>query len=203
MTPPQGAQGLLAQLLSGSGANPEGQVFDAAFQGLGGQLTQNPGQGVVDSLQPIFQRNLSDSLGQLRNTSPSIFNSAQVLEGTDLARRANQDFNNTSAQALLQGAGLQQGAAQTLGGLANSAGNGQFGRALGAGQQALQLRGQDLGQQLGLTQLAQQQQQFLSQFGLAQQGQGFDQTINPTMQLLLSALGISQPTAFQTVAAGG
>ena len=46
---------------------------------------------------------------------------------------------------------------------------------------------------------AQQQQQFGSQFDLAGQNQAFNQQVGPTLQLLMQALGIADPTALQTV----
>lgn len=235
----QGAgTGATARLLD---QNPEMQTFDIAKGILGGQ--QNPGQGVVNALQPVFNQNLQSSLGQLRNFAPSVFNSQTGLEGGNVAQRAMNDFNLLAAQALQQGVGQQQQGLGILGQLAGQAGNGAFNRALGAGSLGLQesqamtganqaaaagnaqnllnrqqignqynlglgglandqllgLRGQDIQRQLGLTQLGQQQQQFQSNFGLAAQQQQYNQTVNPTLQLLLAALGMAQPTAYQSV----
>lgn len=224
--------------------NPEMQTFDLAKGILGGQ--QNPGQGVVNAMQPVFQQNLQSSLGQLRNFAPSVFNSQTGLEGANIGQRALNDFNVVAAQALQQGVSQQQQGLGILGQLAGQAGNGAFNRMLGAGQldlqrqltgaqsgllgaqtqdvgaarqqqgqqisnqynlglgglaneQLLGLRGQDIQRQLGLTQLGQQQQQFQSNYGLAAQQQQYNQTANPTLQLLLAALGMAQPTAYQTV----
>lgn len=217
------------QIGTGSFLTPELQ------QSLTGQLTSNPGQGVVDALRPVFEQNLQGAFGQLRSSSPSIFNSAQQLQGTDLARQSLNDFNLTAAQALMQGVGQQQnaasilgqllgqnrgyqlqglgqagalgqGAAQTLGGLgqgaasgdlsalqtllggAGQAGAGQFGRMMQAGQ---------LGQQQ--QQAGEQSRQFNLQYDLAAQNQAHQQAMTPTLQLLLAAMGLAEPTGLQTV----
>jgi hypothetical protein len=149
-------------------ANPyQNMINSPLFDG------SNPGQGVVDALRPQFEANLQNSLGMLRNTAPSIFNSAMHLQGADISEQANRDFNTTAAQA------LQQGVTQ-----------GQ------AGMQAA------LGGQLGLTQLAQNQQQFESDFGLRQNQQMFNQQVMPALQMLMQYLGMAGPTGLQTVVGG-
>ena len=199
------------QLLSSA---PEVDILNQLQQSLGGIFQQNPGQGVIDALTPIFDRNLSRGLGELRNTAPSVFNSGLGLEGTDLTARALQDFNLTAAQALQQGVGQQIQGGQLLGSLAGQAGQNPFGRALGlAGlnsQTGLGLGNLSLGNlqagnqhQQAMTSLAQQQNQFANQFALAQNAQQFNQTVNPTLQLLLAALGMVGPTGFQTITAQG
>jgi hypothetical protein len=83
-----------------------GQINHALLNAIGG--AQNPmglaGQTVA-SMQPIFQRNLNDSLTQLSARAPGRYSSALAMEGTDLASRANQDFNVFMNQALQQGMG--------------------------------------------------------------------------------------------------
>lgn len=186
--------------------NPEQEVFQGAQAILGGNAGGNAGQNAVNALQPVFQQNLQHSLTGLRNMSPSTFNTGIQGQGADVARTAMNDFNSTAAQLLLQGQGQNAQNQQVLGQLASNAGNGQFGRQLGLGQlagnQLATLRGQDIQQQLALMQLAQQQQQFTSGFGLQQQQQQYAQTIAPTLQLLLAAMGMSQPTAYQTLVPG-
>lgn len=182
--------------------NPEMQAFTQAQQLLGGNAG-NAGQNVVNAMQPVFQQNLQHSLGALRNMSPSTFNTGIQGQGADLARASLNDFNLQAAQALMQGQGQNATNMGVLGQLAGQAGNGAFNRMLGAGQlagqQELGLRSQDLQRQLGLMQLAQQQQQFMSNYGLQSQQQAYNQAVNPTLQLLLAALGQATPTAFQTV----
>jgi len=99
------------------------------------------------------------------------------------------------AQAMQQGVNQQMQGLGVLGQMAGLAGQNPFQRALGLGQLSTQ-------RELGLGQLAQQQQQFLSDFGLRQQQQLYNQIVNPTLQLLLAALGMAAPTAFQTVVTG-
>jgi hypothetical protein len=225
-------QGLMQDtrnLSSGNFVTPEMQTS------LTGQMTSNPGQGVMDALQPVWNQNLQSAFGQLRNSSPSIFNSAQQLQGTDLARQSLNDFNLLASQALQQGVGQQQnaasilgqllgqnkqmnlqglgqagalgqGAAQTLGGLgqgaagadmstmqtllggAGQAGQGQFGRLNQAAQTGM-----------GAQQQGEQARQFNLQYDLAAQNQAYNQQMNPTLQLLLAAMGLSEPTGLQTV----
>lgn len=324
--------------------NPEMETFELGKSILGGQ--QNPGQGVMQALQPVFNQNLQQGLGQLRSAAPSVFGTGFAGQGVDLTSRALNDFNLLAAQALQQGVSQQQQGLGILGQLAGQAGNNGFNRnlataqfgeqqklntaqtglmgaqagditgrlgiaqgnapferalmdrqagllnsqiyasdsmipfqqaladrqanllnqqgsalqaetglaqqrfgleqQLGLGQlgmqqsllpyqqnllgaqtqdigaarqqagqqigqqynlglgslaneQLLGLRGQDIQRQLGLSQLGQQQQQFQSNYGLAAQQQQYNQTVNPTLQLLLAALGMAQPTAYQSV----
>jgi len=127
------ASSALQQGLGGGG--PESQVFNQAQQQLGGGV--NPGQGVVDALQPIFQDQLSRQLGDLSNSASSVFNSATAQQGADLQRQSLQDFNLLSAQALQQGQTQQTQNLGLLGQLAGQAGGAGFGRALQAGQLGL------------------------------------------------------------------
>jgi hypothetical protein len=87
--------------------SPMNDPVNAAFMNaIGGP--QNPmglaGQTVA-SMQPIFQRNLNDSMTALSNRAPGRYSSALAMEGTDLASRANQDFNVFMNQAMQQGLG--------------------------------------------------------------------------------------------------
>ena len=204
-------------------------------QSLTGQMNQNPGQNVMAALQPVWEQNLRGAMGQLNASAPSTYNSAQQLEGTNLARSALNDFNLLSSQAMQQGVGQQQnaasilgqllgqnkqlnlqgvgqagqlgqGAAQTLGGLgqgagaldlqalqnlqgsASQAGQGQFGRMMQAGQLGQGQQGQ-----------GEQARQFNLQYDLAAQNQAYNQQMNLTLQLLLAAMGLSEPTGLQTV----
>lgn len=166
--------------------NPEMEAFQAgqnALFGQGGVLnTGGGGQGVVDALQPVFQQNLNYGLNALTNRVPSVRNSGAAIEGADLTSRAVNDFNLLAAQALQQGQQNTLGGLGMLGQLAGQAGQGAFGRNLAAGQLATQ---RDLG---------------LGSLGLQAQQQAYNQAVNPTLQLLLAALGMATPTAFQTVA---
>jgi len=200
-----GQLGGLADIFSGLlSQNPEGQTFDLANNLLGQNFfDQNPGQGVIDALEPVFQRNLSFGLGDLANRAPSVSNSAMQLEGTDLTRQALQDFNVLGAQALQQGLSQQLSGLGTLGTLAGQAGQNPMTRALGVGNLALTGRGQDYQNQQALTNLAQQQQQFNSMFGLQQNQQNWNQNAGAALQLLMSILPMLGPTGYQTVAQGG
>lgn len=204
--PEQQAFGQIQDILGGNPSGQAGQAFETGQGFIQNMLGQNPGQGVVDALQAPFERNLQFALGNLRNTAPSVFNSAQALQGTDLSRQALDDFNLLGAQALQQGVNQQvqglgtlgqlgAGASQAgLGGLgaltqaAGQAGQNPFSRLLGAGQLGLQQAG-----------LGEQSRQFNQQFDLAAQNQQFQQTVQPTLQLLLAAMGLAEPTALQTV----
>jgi hypothetical protein len=165
--------------------NPEMDAFSqiqGMLMGKGGMLRGNPGKQVMRMLQPLYQQNLNFGMNELLNRVPSARNSAAAIEGADLGARALNDYNLLSAQALQQGQQTQLAGMGLLGQLAGQAGNGQFNRQLQAGQLATQ---RDLG--LGSLDLQAQQQQW-------------NQTVNPTLQLLLSWL--PQFTGFQTVAPG-
>lgn len=174
----QGAgTGMIQRLLE---QNPEQQAFGVAQDfltggqgGAGGLLGQSPGAGVIGAAEPVFQRNLDFALGRLRNQAPNVFGSGLALQGTDLAGQALQDFNLFSQQAAQQGIGQQLQGLSTLGQLAGPAGQNPFQRALGAGQ-----------------------------FGLAAREQAFNQTVNPTIQMLMAAFQQASPTGFQTSAIG-
>ncbi len=165
---------------------PEVQTFQQAQDllfGPNGILGGgNSGQAIIDALGPLFERNLSSSLAQLTNAAPSVFGSGFGQAGSGLAQSALQDFNLLSAQALQQGQQNTLGGLGILGQLAGQAGQNPFQRLLGAGQ------------------LSQQQQQFESQFGLAQNQQQFNQAWQPFLSFLQSIFGfIGGPTGFQTV----
>lgn len=88
-------------------------------------LTQNPGQGMLDALQPRFQQNLSAA-----NQQGPRFSSGNEL----LRARAVDDYNLLSQQAMQQGVQQQLQAAQ----LSSLLGNSIFDRlssAYGIGQQ--------------------------------------------------------------------
>lgn len=97
-SPPQGGGGLYGQL---------GDV-------LGGPRWQDfGGQQVLNTAQPLFQRNLADALNLQRENGPR-FSSGQDLLGMQTSQRALQDFNQFAAQVLQQGqqTQLQAAAAQ-------------------------------------------------------------------------------------------
>jgi len=131
---------------------------------------QNPGQGVVNAMTPVFSQNLQNSLQQLRNLAPSVYNSGVAIQGTDLARQALNDYNLLGAQALQQGVGQQITGAGTLGGLA-----------------------------LGGQQLGENARQFNLNYDLAAQNQAYQQLMGPTLQMLLQALQGTQPVGNQVV----
>lgn len=182
-SPTQGAgTGSIQRLLE---QNPEMQTFNQANSLLGGSGgilgSGGGGEGILKALQPRFQQNLQFGLNSLTNAVPSVRNSAAAIQGADLTSRALNDYNVLAAQALQQGQSNTLGGLGLLGQLAGQAGSGQFNRNLQAGQLATQ---RDLG---------------MGSLGLQAQQQQWNQTVNPTLQLLLAALGMAQPTAFQTV----
>jgi hypothetical protein len=136
---------------------------------------------VMAALQPLFQQNLGFGLNALTNSVPSVRNSGAAIQGADLTSRALNDYNVLAAQAMQQGQQNSLGGLGILGQLAGQAGNGMFGRNLQAGQLATQ---RDLG---------------FGQLGLQAQQQQWNQTVNPTLQLLMGAFGMATPTAYQTV----
>lgn len=168
--------------------NPEMEAFNASkniLMGQGGLLNAGGGgQGVVNAMRPVFEQNLQFGLNALTNAVPSVRNSGAAIQGADLSSRALNDFNLLAAQALQQGQQNTLGGLGVLGQLAGQAGQGAFGRNLAAGQLATQ-------RDLGLGSLAMQQQ-----------AQQYNQTVNPTLQLLLAALGMATPTAYQTIVPG-
>lgn len=221
----QGPGGLLGggnsqtqQMLS---QNPEGQAFDigkSILQGPGGIFgSGGGGQGVMQALQPLFQQNLKFGLNALTNSVPSVQNSGAAIEGADVTSRALNDYNLLAAQALQQGQQNTLGGLGILGQLAGQAGNGQFGRSMQADQLTAQntlgglgllgqLAGQagngQFGRSLQAGQLATQRDLGYGNLGLQAQQQQWNQTVNPTLQLLLAAMGMATPTAYQTVVPG-
>jgi hypothetical protein len=111
---------------------PEQRAMDVSMPALQGILNGKPGEGIMNSLQPHFQRNL-DSANQVGGR----FGSGNAI----LRSRAVDDFNMLGAQAAQQGQQTQLQAAQMLNLLASSAGNNPFQRLMGAygvGQQNFQ-----------------------------------------------------------------
>lgn len=102
---------------------PEQRALDAASPALQGILGSNPGQGIMDALQPRFDRNLAQA-----NQQGGRFGSANAI----LRSNALNDFNLLGAQAAQQGQQAQLQAAQILGMLGGQAGQNPFQRMLGA-----------------------------------------------------------------------
>lgn len=144
----------------GNGAinfNPSGAGMDI----LGRLAQSNPGQGVVDALDPTFQRNLAAA-----NQTGGRFGSGNAV----LRSRAVDDFNLTAANALQRGVDQQSAAAQALGQLGLGGDQLRLQGLLGGGQNQLDaLRLATSGAQ-GLDQSALQALQSLG--GLRLQGQG-------------------------------
>jgi hypothetical protein len=97
--------------------NMQGAFGSPLSPGISNTLQQfasgpNPGMGVVNAYQPIFQRNLATAM----DTGP------RFSSGNDLLRtQAMNDYNMFAQQALLGGQQQQIGAALGLGGLQNQA----------------------------------------------------------------------------------
>ncbi len=113
------ASGGISQFLNQQ--SPEARALGATEGALTGIANQNSGQGIIDALQPGFERNLG-----LANQAGGRFGSANAV----LRSRAVDDFNLLSNQALQQGQQNQISASQILGMLSGQAGQADFGRLL-------------------------------------------------------------------------
>jgi hypothetical protein len=191
-----------ANQYAGYGQVGGGASMDPTAAAALGQMAQNnPGQGVVNSLQPLFQQNLAaaDQTGGRFGTSNALGR-----------QNATNQFNQTAAQALQTGATQQQQAASSLGQLSNqaqatgmqgaiaSAGN-QLQGAMGGGNQQLQALGLAQQGNLGLGQLGLGANSTLGNQQLSATGQsiGAQQGLNANTLQALSQLG-----GFNTQAAG-
>lgn len=108
---------------------PEQRALDISLPALQNILNGTPGQGVMDALQPQFQRNLATA-----NQQGGRFSSGNAI----LRSRAVEDFNLLGANAAQQGQQTQLQAAQMLAMLSGQAGQNPFQRltqAYGIGQQ--------------------------------------------------------------------
>lgn len=112
---------------------PEQRALDISLPALQGILNGKPGEGIINALQPSFERNLASA-----NQQGARFGSANAI----LKSRAVEDFNLLGAQAAQQGIQQQLAAADALRLLGESAGNNPFQRlAVGygiGGQEAAQ-----------------------------------------------------------------
>jgi hypothetical protein len=144
---------------------PEMQAFRLAQQGLNPIITGEGQFGnVAEALTPIFDRNLTETLGQTQASLPGVFNKAASFEVANVGQRALQDFNLFIEQARQQDIANRIGAVGALGTQAGQAGQNPFGRALAAGQ---------FGAQQGQFEQAmrQQMQQAILQMLMGQTGQ--------------------------------
>lgn len=112
---------------------PEQRALDFSLPALQNILGSNPGQPVIDALQPTFERNLASA-----NQQGARFGSANAV----LRSRALDDFNLLAANAAQQGVSQQINATQALGMLSQAAGQNPFDRAQGAFQTGSQFAGQ-------------------------------------------------------------
>jgi len=115
----QQASGGISQFLNQQ--SPEARALESTRGALTGIANQNSGQGIIDALQPGFERGLATA-----NQAGGRFGSANAV----LRSRALDDFNLLSNQALQQGQQNQIGASQILGMLSGQAGQADFGRLL-------------------------------------------------------------------------
>lgn len=113
---------------------PEQRALDTSMPALQNILNGRPGQGVIDALQPSFERNLT-----LANQQGSRFGSGNAI----LRSRALEDFNLLGAQAAQQGQQTQLQAADMLRLLSGAAGQAPFDRMT----QAAGVGAQEAGQQ--------------------------------------------------------
>lgn len=111
---------------------PEQRALDTAMPAIQNILNGNPGQGVIDALQPQFLRNLATA-----NQTGGRFSSGNAI----LRSRALEDFNLLGANAAQQGQQTQLQAADVLRMLSGQAGQNPFDRltaAYGIGTQGAQ-----------------------------------------------------------------
>ena len=127
----RGATNSLMQFLS---ANPEQQTFDALQPGLMEMFQGGQADMMSQAALPVFESQLQRTLGGLASGAPGRFGTAFASQGVDFASRAAQDFALLQQQARMQEMQNQMGAAGLLGQLAGQAGQGAFGRSLGAAQ---------------------------------------------------------------------
>ena len=156
---------------------PETRAFDQAMPALQQILNGKPGQGIIDALQPSFDRNLASA-----NQVGGRFGSGNAI----MRSRAVDDFNLLGAQAAQQGISQQMQAAQVLGMLGESAGQGPWARLMGA-QSAGDL---EPSRRIGLL------QQLLGASQQATLGQPTTVTPGGTQQGLQAGFGIAQLIPF-------
>lgn len=125
-------------------ANPEQQALEQSMPALLAMLSGTPGGDVLQPLQDIAGRNLTDSLNQMRSGVPNRMSSAALWQEGATRQRSAQDFNLLASQIMEQGRGRQIQAAQQLGVLSGQAGAGGFGRAATAAQLGMQSQGQQM-----------------------------------------------------------
>lgn len=116
--------------------DPEMQALQVSLPMLQNILNGRPGQGVIDALQPQFQRNLATA-----NQQGGRFGSGNAI----LRSRAVDDFNLLGANAAQQGQQLQLQAANALAMLSGQAGKAGFERSDLENQRRIQLLSQALG----------------------------------------------------------
>lgn len=111
---------------------PEQRAMDVSMPALQAILGGKPGQGIMDALQPGFERNLASA-----NQQGGRFGSGNAI----MRSRAVEDFNLLGAQAAQQGQQTQLQAAQMMALLSGQAGQNPFQRMMqgyGVGQQDAQ-----------------------------------------------------------------
>lgn len=107
--------------------SPEMRTLNVAFPALQQILTSNSAASGLSALQPVFQQNLQDQSNRLTATAPGgRFSSGMLQAQAQLGQRSLNDFNLMASNMLQEGIRNQLGAAQTLGGLSNQAGNAQM-----------------------------------------------------------------------------
>lgn len=196
--PPEVMQALTGMATGGAGAGA-GIGFGSAGGGLGQEgtdflrnlLKQPAGQGVIDALNPTFQRNLSEA-----NQAGGRFGTANAV----MRSRALDDFNLLAAQAAQQGTNQQLDAAQRLAQLGIQSGAASAG--LGSAANAQQLGAVDAliraglgGGQLGLQAQQQGQQGALGAGGLL--GNLSGQAGGADFNRLLQGFGVGSQQAQQ------
>jgi len=124
-----------SQLLSGPTAQE--RAFNIALPGIQQQLSGMPGQDILGSAQPIFQRNLSEALQTQRQFGGPRFASESGRQASQLQQRSLQDYNLFAQNVMEAGRQRQLQAAGVLGGLGQGADASRLGIAQGAGQFAL------------------------------------------------------------------
>jgi hypothetical protein len=98
-----------------------GQRQTGVAQGMIGDVLAG-GEGMLSAMEPLFQRNLEQTLRMNREFGgPSRFNTAVGDKGVELSQRALQDYNLFQQQALEQARNRQLQAVLGIGGLTGQA----------------------------------------------------------------------------------
>ena len=107
--------------------SPEMRAMSVAMPALQNILSGAGQASGLNALQPVFQQNLAQAGNQLTANAPGgRFSSGMLQAQAGLGQKSLNDFNLLAQQMLQQGMSNQIGAANSLNGLGNSAGQAQM-----------------------------------------------------------------------------